>query len=150
MKTRFAELLNRYENGKLSRRELIAGLVMVAATAATSEAAGLKSVNIDHVSLQVSDLKRSQDFYRNILGLTLRTEPRADGSVRLDLPQSGFFVLRKGNPAGTIDHLAIKLEGFNKDSVTQQLKASGITAIDASGGAGFHIVDPDRFNIQLS
>ena len=150
MKSIIAGLLGRYEEGKLSRRELISGLTMLAATATKAEAVALKGgINIDHISVQVGDLKRSQEFYRNVFGLTLRTEPRADGSVRLDLRQSGFFVLRNGRPTGTVDHVAIKVEGFNKDLVTRQIKDSGVTPVDETGGAGFHVVDPDGFKIQL-
>ena len=150
MKNIIAGLLGRYENGKLSRRELIAGLAMLAAAGTKAEAAALNGgINIEHVSVQVSDLNRSQEFYRNVLGLTLRTEPRADGSVRLDLEQSGFFVLRNGRPTGTVDHVAIKVEGFDRDLVTRQLRDSGVTPVDEDGGAGFHVVDPDGFKIQF-
>ena len=150
MKNIIAGLLGRYEKGKLSRRELIGVLTMLAAAGTKAEAATLMGgINIDHIAVQVSDLKVSQDFYRNVFGLTLRTEPRADGSVRLDLEQSGFFVLRNARPTGTVDHVAIKVEGFNKDLVTRQLRDSGVTPIDGGSGAGFHVVDPDGFKIQL-
>ncbi len=150
MKNIIAGLLGRYENGKLSRRELIAGLAMFAAAGTKAEAAALTGgINIAHISVQVSDLKVSQDFYQNVFGLTLRTEPRDDGSVRLDLGQSGFFVLRNGRPTGTVDHVAIKVEEFNKDLVTRQIRDSGVTPVDEDGGAGFHVVDPDGFKIQL-
>ena len=150
MKNIIAGLLGRYENGQLSRRELIVGLTMLAAAGTKAEAATLMDgINLDHISVQVSDLKVSQDFYRNVLGLTLHTEPRADGSVRLDLGQSGFFVLRNGRPTGTVDHVAIKIEGFNRDLVTRQIRDSGVTPADDDGGAGFHVVDPDGLKIQL-
>jgi len=141
-------LLTRYEKGTLSRRELITALGMLVATAARSDAGLTGAIALDHVSIQVSDLKRSTDFYRNILGLRLRTEPRADGSVRLDLSQNGFFVLRTAAPAGTVDHVAIKVDRFDKDSVTRQLQQSGVSP-NESGGAGFHVSDPDGFSIQF-
>ena len=63
MKNIIAGLLGRYENGKLSRRELIAGLAMLAAAGTKAEAAALNGgINIEHVSVQVSDLNRSQEF----------------------------------------------------------------------------------------
>ena len=59
-----------------------------------------------------------------------------------------------------VDHVGIKLDGFDKASVAQHLKDIGITPIDEPnfsrtqdnpniGGAGFHVVDPDGFNVQL-
>ena len=152
-------LLTRYEGGLLTRRELITGLTMLAAAGSTTSATGPKGIGLDHLSLQVSDLQRSQDFYTKVLGASLQTGARPDGSVRLDLGKGGFLVLRKFSPAGRVDHVGIKLEGFSKDSVSQQLRELGITPVDEppfsrtqdnpNGGAGFHVVDPDRFKVQL-
>jgi len=153
MESMISGLLTRYETGKLTRRDLIKGLTMVAASATTASAAGLKGIRLDHVALQVSDLKRSRDFYVNVFGLTENTNPRLNSSLRVDFGESGFVTLQDFSPGGKVDHFAIKLEGFNKDSVTQQLKEYGIVPIDqpssAAGGAGYHVVDPDGFKVQL-
>ena len=58
-------------------------------------------------------------------------------------------MLRAGHPAPTVDHLAISLESFDKPSVTQALTQQGVALIDESIGAGFHIKDPDGFNVQI-
>lgn len=159
MEGRIVRLLTHYERGTLTRRELVLGLTALVAARTSISAAGPKGIALDHLSLQVSDLQRSQDFYTKVLGASLNTVARPDGSVRLDLGPNGFLVLRRFSPAGRVDHVGIKLEGFNKDSVTQQLKEIGITPIDEpnfsrtqdnpNGGAGFHVVDPDGFNVQL-
>ena len=160
MEGRVSQLLCQYERGTLSRRQLVLGLTTLVAAGTNIAAAGPKGIALDHFSLQVSDLKRSQDFYTKALGASLNTGARADGSVRLDLGPNGYFVLRRFSPAGRVDHVGIKLDGFDKASVTQQLKDIGITPIDEpnfsrtqdnpnNGGAGFHVVDPDGFNVQL-
>jgi hypothetical protein len=63
------------------------------------------------------------------------------------------LVLRSFSPPGKADHLGIKLKGFNKESVTQQLKASGIVRIDEPNSSttrgGFHVVDPDGFKVSF-
>jgi catechol 2,3-dioxygenase-like lactoylglutathione lyase family enzyme len=152
-------LLASYESGTLTRRALIKGLAMLAAAGTTVSAAGITGAKLDHFSLQVSNLQRSSDFYRNVLSLSVNTAPRPDGSVRLDFPQGGYMVLRDFSPPGQVDHVGISLEGFNKDVVTQQLKEHGVVPIDEpnfsrtrdnpASGAGFHVVDPDGFNVQL-
>jgi catechol 2,3-dioxygenase-like lactoylglutathione lyase family enzyme len=154
-----SQLLSCYERGTLTRRELIVGLTTLMAAGSTVSAAGPKGIAVSHLSLQVSDLQRSQDFYTKVIGASLSSEPRPDGSVRLDLGPNGYLVLRKFSPAGRVDHVGIKIEGFNKDSVARQLKGIGIAPIDepnfsrtqdsSNGGAGFHVVDPDGFNVQL-
>jgi hypothetical protein len=48
-------------------------------------------------------------------------------------------------------HFAIGVDNFNKDSVTADLKVRGATPIDQQGGGfGFHVLDPDRFPVQIS
>jgi catechol 2,3-dioxygenase-like lactoylglutathione lyase family enzyme len=153
MNNTISALLTRYESGTLTRRELIAGLAMLATASATASAAGLKGTRIDHLSLQVSDLKRSRDFYVNAFGLSVNTNPRPEDEVRLDLGESDYLVLRRFSPPGKVDHIGMKLEGFNKDLVTQQLRGQGIVPIDeppnSSTRGGFHVLDPDGFKVQL-
>ena len=60
MEAMISNLLSHFEKGALTRRELVQGLVTLAAaggTASTSPAqdAGIKGAKIDHVSIQVSD-----------------------------------------------------------------------------------------------
>ena len=152
MRSTISRLLSRYESGTLTRRELIAGLTMLVTAGTTTSTAGLKVSRLDHVSLQVSDLKRSRDFYGKVFALSVNTNPRPDNEVRLDLGDSAVLVLRRSSPPGTVNHLGIKLEGFDKATVAQQLKASGIVPVDepnVPGTPGFHVVDPDGFKVQL-
>jgi catechol 2,3-dioxygenase-like lactoylglutathione lyase family enzyme len=152
MRSTIAALVRRYEGGQLTRRELIAGLVMLTSTQTVSAAAGLKVTRLNHISLNVSDLQRARDFYANAFAVLVNTNPRPENEVRLDLSEDTFLVLRRATPPGTVDHLGVQLEGFDKDLVTRQLRASGIVPVDApnvNGSPGFHVVDPDGFKVQL-
>ena len=51
----------------------------------------------------------------------VQAAPRVDGSIRLNLKTSGFFVIREGAPTGTIDHVAIRVDRFDEEQVTRQL-----------------------------
>jgi hypothetical protein len=60
MQVMISSLLNRFEKGVLSRRELVQALTMLAATSgvtstARAQEAGIQGAKIDHVSIQVSD-----------------------------------------------------------------------------------------------
>ena len=63
MEAMISDMLSRFERRGLTRRELVRGLSMLAASggaaAAQGQDAGIKGVKIDHVSIQVSDLPRS-------------------------------------------------------------------------------------------
>jgi catechol 2,3-dioxygenase-like lactoylglutathione lyase family enzyme len=147
MKRTISRLLEAYENGKMSRRDLVQGLALLAATAETASAAGFQGNSVNHISLYVSNLERSTNFYQRTFGCTVN---KRDGNNQLVFGKN-FLVLRPGNPPGKVDHFAIGVDGFNKDAVTADLKARGATPVDQQGGDfGFHVVDPDGFPVQIS
>jgi catechol 2,3-dioxygenase-like lactoylglutathione lyase family enzyme len=147
MKNTISTLLEAYEKGKMSRRALIQGLAVLAASSGTAEAAGFQGNSINHISLQVSNLQRSTDFYQRVLGCTVN---KREGNNQLVFGKN-FLVLRPGTPAAKVDHFAIGVDNFKQDSVTADLKARGATPINQQGGGfGFHVLDPDGFPIQIS
>src|SRR5215208_1432689 len=75
-----ADLVSRFEQGALTRRQLIQALSMlVAAPAAAVEggqAPALHGTGIDHVSILVTDLQRSAAFYQRVFGMTQVSEDK--------------------------------------------------------------------------
>ena len=142
-----SRLLEAYEKGKMSRRQLVQGLALLAAGSSAAEAAGFQGNSINHVSVFVSNLQRSTDFYQRVFSCTVN---KRDGNNQLMFGKD-FLVLREGKPAAKVDHFAIGVDNFNKDSVSADLKARGATPIDQQGGGfGFHVLDPDGFPVQIS
>jgi catechol 2,3-dioxygenase-like lactoylglutathione lyase family enzyme len=150
METIISNLVNRFERGALSRRELVQGLAMLTAAggaAQAQDAGGIKGAKIDHVSIQVTDLPRAVAFYRKLFGLTVVSEDKPNEIVRLGVGKA-LVSLHHKSPTGLVDHFAIGVENFNKESVTRELKARGITAED-NLDAGFHIKDPEGISVQI-
>ena len=90
MEAMISSLVNRFERGALTRRELVQGLAMLAAangaaSVAQGQDAGIKGAKIDHVSIQVSDLPRSIAFYQKMFGLTVVSEDKPNEIVRLGM-----------------------------------------------------------------
>ncbi len=152
MEAVISNLVDRFERGALSRRELVQGLAMLAAGSGLASAqetpAGLKATKIDHVSIQVTDLPRAVAFYEKIFGLTVVSEDKPNEIVRLGMNRHALVSLHHKNPTGIVDHFAIGVEGFNREAVTNQLKALGLTPED-NLDAGFHIKDPEGMNVQI-
>src|SRR6266699_5249067 len=147
LKNTISKLLEAYEKGKMSRRVLIQGLAVLAASSGTAAAAGFQGNSINHISLQVGNLQRSTDFYQRVFGCTVN---KRDGNNQLMFGKN-FLVLRPGTPAAKVDQFAIGVDNFNKDAVTAGLKARGATPSDQQGGGfGFHVLDPDGFPVQIS
>ena len=111
-------------------------------------AAGFQGNTINHVSLDVSDLERSTDFYQRAFDCPVHKR-KGNNQVFFG---TNFIVLRPAQLAGRVGHVAIGVENFNQDSVAADLKARGVTPIDSgqvASGEGFHVVDPDGFTLQI-
>jgi len=150
VETIISNLVTGFEKGTLTRRELIRGLAMLAAsgTAATAaEDSGLKAAKIDHVSIQVTNLQRSIDFYQKLFGFAVVSEDKDNEIVRLGVNKT-LVSLHHKNPTGIVDHFAIGVEQFNKEAVTRELKLRGVTP-EENIDAGFHIKDPEGLNVQI-
>ena len=148
-------LVQRFERGRLTRRELIRSLSMLAAAGTAAPAAAqnssLQATGIDHTSVLVTDLQRSAEFYRKIFGLTPVSEDKANRILRLGTGggvDSTLVSLRQQSPAGDIDHFAVSVKGFNRDTVTQLLKQHGLTPAN-NIEFGFHVTDPDGAVVQI-
>ena len=148
MESAISTMLETYEKGKLSRRELVQGLALLVAGSGTLSAQEeFKGSSINHVSLNVSDLDRSTDFYQKVLGAAVH---KREGNNQAIFGKD-FLVLRPGTPTGAVGHFAIGVENFNKGSAAAALKARGASPIETQGGEGlgFHVVDPDGFPVQI-
>ena len=146
-----SDLVTRFERGSLSRRELIGALALLAGAGAAAPAAAvtLKSASINHVSVLVTDMARSIDFYGRVFGLTLVNEDKANKIARLGANGKILVSLRIEPPPGVIDHFAIGVEGFNREAVTADLKGFGLTPAD-NIQFGFHVKDPDGAVVQIT
>ncbi len=111
-------LVQQFQNGQLSRREVVTGLAALFA-AATGSAAQTPSPpvaarTLNHVSISVTDIKRSVDFYQSLFGMRIISQqgtgnnPIAggDGSVVNLAPGAGpeFLGIYQGKPVGDIGH----------------------------------------------
>ena len=173
-----SELLKKYEDGKISRRQLIQNLAVAALGASASDAAaqgqnGFRTIRLDHVSYQVRDYRQTRDFYTRLLGMPVDGDNGKDycqllfgESHRQGARARSFIGVRTRpsdaqppNPAqsGRIDHLAFTIEDWDTDRVKTELERRGMKPRPAPAGAGdtanymsFYVTDPDGFEIQIS
>jgi catechol 2,3-dioxygenase-like lactoylglutathione lyase family enzyme len=145
-----SNLVTRFEKGSLSRRDLVRGLAMLVASGAAAvaqEDLDFKSANIDHVSLQVADLQRSIDFYQKMFGFSVVSQNQPLGIVRLGTDRT-LVSLNRQSPAGIVDHFAIGIPHFSKESAARYLIQHGANPQD-DPYAGLHVKDPDGINVQI-
>ena len=151
-------LLQDYEHGKVTRRQLIqmltAGTAAVAAGASTAEAAPANATYINHISMQVADYTKSRDFYAGLFGMKVTND---DGKTQCRLAFGNNLIIprnaasRPGGKVG-IDHIAYTLAGWDTDksvkpAVEAELKKRGLEIRTTEGS--FHVKDPDGFEVQM-
>jgi catechol 2,3-dioxygenase-like lactoylglutathione lyase family enzyme len=155
MESVIARLVSDFESGKLSRRQLVQTLALVAvgspvasavaqsvATQAASKpaTAPFKTVWLDHISYAVSDYKKSVDFYSGLMGWKVKED---DGrQALLDLNGLGSILIRNSRrpdaatpgaaPArppvtSVINHIAFGVEPWDTDAVKAELERRGLT-----------------------
>ena len=151
METIISNLVSHFEKGSLSRRELVQGLTMLAASGTAASAQqdlNFKTATIDHISIQVADVKRSTEFYEKMFGFKVVSGEPARNIVRLG--NTGNLVsLNQEKPTGTIDHFAIGIPRYNKDVAVRYFTQRGVKPLEGNF-AGFHVLDPDGIRVQIS
>jgi catechol 2,3-dioxygenase-like lactoylglutathione lyase family enzyme len=117
---------------------LLAGAAAVSRRAAA--AAGLfQGVEITHVSLRVTDVQRSGEFYRDILGLPiLRPELLGVGD--------DYLALAAKSTAG-MDHFGISIEGYSREAVAEKLRGAKVDS--QVEGDAVYVKDPDGIRVRL-
>jgi catechol 2,3-dioxygenase-like lactoylglutathione lyase family enzyme len=152
------KLLQDFEQGKMTRRQLIQTLALTAAaasTAGTAEAAApANALYINHVSMQVADYTKTRDFYSGLFGMKV-TEDDGKAQCRLVFGDN-ILIARNASsrPGGKVgvDHIAYTLANWDTDktvkpAVEAELKRRGLK-IRATEGS-FHVPDPDGFEVQM-
>ena len=156
MESVVAGLLSDFESGKLSRRQLVQTLALVAVGSPVASALAqsavvpqpvtrnpqppFRTVWLDHISYAVSDYKKSADFYSGLMGWTVKED---DGrQALLDINGIGSILIRNarrpdgapqpatGNPqpvTGLINHIAFGVQPWDTDGVKAELERRGLS-----------------------
>jgi catechol 2,3-dioxygenase-like lactoylglutathione lyase family enzyme len=157
MENIIGKLLNDFEQGRMTRRQLIKSIAIVAAAAAGATTAsaenpkGFKAVAINHISYQVNDYAKTRDFYANLLGMKVAGD--TGSQCYLILGDTNTFVIPRNAPPGStpprIDHIAYTIENWDKNAVKAELDRRGLNPQPDTDNS-FHIKDPNGSDLQIS
>ena len=159
-------LLDKYEQGMVSRRELVKALAVVAVPGGLSsrpevsrerresqrqsQSGALRGVNINHVNLQVSNLDRSVEFYRQLFSLPPKREVPGR-PYALDLADGlSFLSVPERDPTGDIDHFCVGVEDFEPERVANAIRGAGLDRNLRVGQDNVYVTDPDDIRVQIS
>lgn len=145
------DLLQQFDEGTLTRRQLAQGLAVMATAAAAAPARAqetpFRAAGIDHISIQVTDLAASIEFYQSIFGLSILNQDVENEIVRMGRDRV-IVSLHHKEPTGIVDHFAIAIEGFDQAETTRALAVHGLTA-QTNLDYGFYVRDPEGVPVQI-
>ena len=128
-------LVTLFENGTLNRQQLIQGLLAAMAPSSrvahahadTAPTSTFRGRSLNHVTLSVTDVERSQAFYARLLGGTLscgaiETDRGATvDSATLALPDGFLALFKLGEPR--VHHFCVGVEDFAIDAAFEKLQS---------------------------
>jgi len=153
METTISLLIDQYEGGKLTRRQLVSTLTIAAGLAARSSRADdgsggeptFQATRLNHIALSVTDVGRSRDFYVQHMGLPVSSDS-APHTCFLDCGPN-FVALFRGSEAG-LHHYCYSISDFDQQEAARRLRAMDIEP-DLQGGR-IYFPDPDGLTVQLA
>jgi catechol 2,3-dioxygenase-like lactoylglutathione lyase family enzyme len=149
------KVLSSFENGSVTRREavvrlgaLVAALSGLRGAVAADPASGsptFTTVGLNHIALDVTDVKRSRDFYKAHLGMEVLNESASSCFMSCG-PDHFVALFRSDEPA--MDHYCYTIDDYNADNVEQTLRSAGFTPRRAENRVYFS--DPDGLTVQIA
>lgn len=164
MENVIAKLLQDFEHGKMTRRQLIRSLALAAtaasaasavpAIAAPAAAGGgtvVKTTYLNHVGFQVANYAKSRDWYADLFGMKVALD---DGKKANLAVGESLVIFHNRQSASTpiVDHICFTIADWDTDKsvrgkVEAELKRRGLET--QSTANSIDIKDPDGFRLQL-
>jgi catechol 2,3-dioxygenase-like lactoylglutathione lyase family enzyme len=161
LETTIADLISRFEHGRITRRDLIQRLSLIVAASASSQGAAaqpsspvLKANSFNHLSFVVSDYGRTRDFYAELLGLRVARDDAKAKQCQLHLTDGSYILPRnprRGVVPPVVNHFAVSIADWDKPRVAADLKRRGLHVTDDLDmpADSVHVRDPDGYDLQL-
>ena len=154
-----SRLLHDFEDGKMTRRQLIQSLALAATAASAASAARvpageanvLKATYLNHVGYQVADYGKSRDWYAELFGLKALPDDGKKATLLVGESQL-IFHSRKTPTTPVVDHVCLTIADWDSDknvkpAVEAALKRRGFKT--RTSEHSFHFNDPDGFELQV-
>jgi catechol 2,3-dioxygenase-like lactoylglutathione lyase family enzyme len=155
-------LLGLYDQGGLSRRQLLHGLLAlgIGRFAADPLTAGIvgrgqalppfRTRTLNHVTLFASSVARSKAFYQRLTGLPIRAEDKDFCEFRLEGGFLGIYAPEAGDQPG-FNHFCFGIDGYDPKATLSALKAAVPDARPTLESEDqVYVQDPDGVRVQFA
>jgi catechol 2,3-dioxygenase-like lactoylglutathione lyase family enzyme len=154
-----SNLLQSFERGKMSRRQLIQSLALAASAATAVKAAPadgqetiVKATYLNHVSHPVPDYAKTRDWYKSLFGMPVDLDDGSKANLRVG--ESLVIIKKKvAEELAGIDHICFTIKNWDEDpsvrgKVSAELKRRNVQ-IKRETKASIHLYDPDGLEVQI-
>jgi catechol 2,3-dioxygenase-like lactoylglutathione lyase family enzyme len=145
-------LVRQFEQGGLTRRQLVQGLLVLAASPALAQerpAGAFHATGIDHVQITVSDLKTTQQFYEKLFGVTGKSTGATQLSLAIGTAGNSVSVHSENGPIKPIDHFGISVDNFSPDAALAAIERVAPGTKAQQQGDSVFVIGPDGVRVQL-
>lgn len=126
----------------------------MASKAKTVVETGVATIGIDHVVLHVDDVKKSLDFYINVLGMTEHHGGEGFMFLNCGNQQIGLFEISHGqevSDGSDLNHMAFNATKNDYEGVKTTLESQGIPVRARDGDPRcVYFDDPDGHTLQIN
>jgi catechol-2,3-dioxygenase len=147
-------VLKRYDAGEMSRRELVAALLAIALPSAAQGQVSPplvgQATQLNHATLYVQSVERSQEFYQKLFGMPILTRQGQGVNLRAGAGFLGLYPARdRGVPR--IDHICLSVDDFDAKNVLARLQRLKLNAEISQRGdtEELYFDDPDGISVQI-
>jgi len=108
----------------------------------------VEAIGFDHIMLAVSDIEKSAVYYRKFFGMESRTKKPERAWFQVARTRLGLETVSAGKTPG-IDHVGIRVAGFERKAVTEKLKKLGAEIAPSNDEALLRFRDPNGLVMEL-
>jgi catechol 2,3-dioxygenase-like lactoylglutathione lyase family enzyme len=145
-------LVRQFEQGRLTRRQLVQGLLVAAAAPAAAQqppAGAFVASGIDHIQITVDDLKVSQQFYEKLFGVKGRSNSPNQANIGVGTA-GNFLAIQSGTGRiKPIDHFAIAVENFSPESALASIERAAPGTMAEKSGNSVFVTGPEGVRVQI-
>jgi catechol 2,3-dioxygenase-like lactoylglutathione lyase family enzyme len=154
-----ANLLQDFEHGKMTRRQLIQSLTLAATAASAASAAPaaaaernvIKAIKLNHVSYQVADYTKTRDWYVDLFQMKVASDDGKKADVAIGESLLSLHT-RPSVDTPVVDHICFTLANWDedknvRDAVDAELKRRGLEVRPTPNS--LFIKDPDGLRVQM-
>ena len=150
MDTDFERIVEDYDRGRMSRRELIVRLGALAVVMGAGRRAGaqegstFRASGLNHIALNTPDIAVSRDFYVKHLGLKV---VREGGNSCFMTCDDNFVALFRSTDAG-LNHFCFSVDDYAVSDAEEKLNSEGLNP--RRSGNRIYFRDPHGIEVQLA